>query len=92
MSGELKRVFNKKAKNPITSLHKQHLSHMVIGLIKIIKKSTLVHAYKLYRTLKSYSREWIMIEFIKGIAKNIATAKQETVYLSLLNQAIKMKL
>ncbi|BAY43617.1 hypothetical protein SAMD00079811_11970 [Scytonema sp. HK-05] len=88
----LKEFLNKKSQKPITSLHKQHLSHIVIGLDKNNKEIHPSHAYKIITQrskviVENGINDW---KFIKGICHKYSSGKtkRRSIY-QLLNQAIK---
>lgn len=88
----LKEFINKKSQEPITSLHKQHLSHIVIGLDKDNKEIHPSHAYKIITErskviVENGINDW---KFIKGICHKYSSGKtkRRSIY-QLLNQAIK---
>ncbi|QSJ19796.1 hypothetical protein JYQ62_14435 [Nostoc sp. UHCC 0702] len=87
-----KEFINKKIQKPITSLHRQHLTHIVIGIEKDHQE---IHPNNASRIIKERSK--IIVEngindwkFIKGICQKYSTGKtkRRSIY-QLIDQAIK---
>lgn len=92
---QLKEVLSKKSHVPITSLHKQHLRHIIIG---IDKHNEEIHPKNAYKIITERSK--IIVEngindwkFIKGICQKYSSGKtkRKSIY-ELLTQAIKDEL